>query len=536
MVEPLTLIYSLAAALIAAAVTYFVIRSQCRVQIDFLRTSLAEREAQLAAVKSEGDELRTAAEADRTSLAHKLEQVESELRAAISDKSRLQGEASSFDQVRQELANRVREVAEQTERILALSDQLARAQAEAAEAHRAKVELVEAKERECRALLAEKEVHIEEQKRLLAAAETKLAETFDSLSVKALTVVSEQFMKTAKATFEALQTDAKGDLKLKQQAIEELLKPVAQSISKLQEQHEDLEKRRISAFDTIEKGFAAITRQTDQLANALRKPISRGAWGEMNLKTILDNAGLTQGVHYDLQDTTDADEGGRLRTDVIVHLPNGRDFIIDSKAPLEAYWDGMNCELEADRKLKFDAHGRQVREHIKRLASKAYWSRYKTAPDCVVMFLPTEGAYQAAIEADPALLTDAQSKGIYLANPMTLVNMIHVTAYVLQEESLKQNAHEVQSAATELYDRLSKFVVRFADLGRSMRISVAKFNDAAGSLEGRVLPQARKMSALGIGGSKGIDSVNEIDSVPRTISSPELRAQRALAVIEEDKS
>ncbi len=535
MVEQLTLIIILAAAAVIAAVAFFVTRSQNRVQIDSLRTYIAERDAQIAGLRAEADSMRSMAEADRTSLSQKLDQVESELRFAISEKSRLEGEATSLDHVRQELVARATEVGELHEQVLSLSDQLARAQSEAAEAARAKVELLEAKDRECRALLTEKETHIDEQKRLLAAAETKLAETFDSLSIKALTVVSEQFMKTAKATFEAVQTDAKGDLKLKQQAIEELLKPVAESISKLQTQHEDLEKRRISAFDTIEKGFAAITRQTDQLANALRKPISRGAWGEMNLKTILDNAGLTQGVHYDLQDTTDADEGGRLRTDVIVHLPNGRDFIIDSKAPLESYWDGMNCELEAERKVKFEAHGRQVREHIKRLASKAYWSRYKTSPDCVVMFLPTEGAYQAAIEADPALLTDAQSRGIYLANPMTLVNMIHVTAYVLQEESLKQNAHEVQSAATELYDRLSKFVVKFADLGRSLRISVTKFNEAAGSLEGRVLPQARRMSALGIGGSKSIDSVSEIDSEPRSMTTPELRAQPALTGSEEGR-
>jgi DNA recombination protein RmuC len=208
---------------------------------------------------------------------------------------------------------------------------------------------------------------------------------------------------------------------------------------------------------------------------------------------------------------------------VIIHLPNGRDFIIDSKSPLDSYWDGMNAQDEATRLVKFAAHSRLVRDHVKRLSSKGYWTRYKASPDCVVMFIPTEGAYQAAIEADRSLLTDAHKSRIYLANPMTLVSMIHIAAYVLKEERSRQNASEIQASASELYKRVSKFVGDFAAVGRNLRLSVQSYNTAVGSLDGRVLPKAREISRLGAGSGAELDDVVNIEISPRELTSQEAR-------------
>jgi DNA recombination protein RmuC len=514
-------------AVVMSALGYLVLRALVKAKSELLETQIAERDKTLNDTRAEILSIRSNYEEQLQQLSGKLDNLERQLLDTTAEKARLQGQMENTDQLR----SRVEVLTAERD---SLGRQLERARTAAEEAERAREEAVAAKTREAQRLieekesslqaqLAEKDRHIEEQKRLLAEAEKKLAETFDALSMKALKSVTEQFLETSKAVLATAQKEAKGDLELKQQAIDSMLKPVAESIAKLQAQHEDLEKKRLSAFDQIEKGLATISRETGQLANALRKPTTRGAWGEMNLETILTNAGLVQGVQYDIQDSTEDVEGERRRTDVIIHLPHGRDFIIDSKAPLESYWDGMNSDDETMRIEKFAAHARLVREHVKRLASKTYWSRYKSAPDCVVMFIPTEGAYMAAIEADPSLLTDAQKSRIYLANPMTLVNMIHVTAYVLKEETLKQNAHEVQESAVELYERLKIFVGKFAEVGRNLRITVGKYNESVGSLEGRVFPQARRIHALGAGKAGELPPASVVEDAPREFVAPEAR-------------
>ncbi len=510
----ITILLSILAALVGAAVATLYVRSRAQSHALSAMREAEDRQQQLRLeAKIEADTLRLKIQDLSTAKA----KLEGEATTAETLSLQIAAKEEQLEALRTSLSETKSALATATTRV----DEVQRATNDALRAKEEGVKKqLEEKERSLQAQLDEKQRSLDEQKALLDQAEKKLSETFDSLSVKALTTVSEQFMKTARATLETSQAEASGDLKLKQQAISEMLKPIADSIAKLQQQHDALETKRVSAFDAIEKGLLTISQETDQLANALRKPQTRGAWGEMNLQVILNNAGLTEGIHYDLQDTTD-DEEGRLRTDVIIHLPNGRDFIIDSKAVIDSYWDGMNAPDEATRSAKFAAHARLVRDHMKKLSSKSYWARYKTAPDCVVMFIPTEGAYQAALESDPSLLTDAHANRIYLANPMTLVNMIHVTAYVLKEDALKQNAHEVQLAASELYDRLSKFATKFDDLGRNLGITVDKYNKAASSLERRVLPQGRKISALGAGTDSNLPEVRTLELVPNLLHCPE---------------
>jgi DNA recombination protein RmuC len=561
------LITAILSAVVGGVVSYLFLKGRSSTLQEAALSSAADKETRLTTLQAEMAQSRTAADSERSVLNSKIDQLQLDLRGAVEARAKLDGAGESLVVFKAQIETKDQEIALNAERITALSSDLAHFRTAASEANKAKDEALKSKDAEasklitekenslsaqlaeikkacdkqladkdlaslnqltdlkehCQNQLDEKDRHIDEQRRMLAEAEKKLTETFDSLSVKALTTVSEQFMKTAKATLEAAQTEAKGDLKLKQQAIEELLKPVAESLDKLEKHQVEMEQRRVSAFDSIEKGIKTLSQEADSLANALRKPGTRGAWGEMNLKVILDNAGLEEGQHYRLQHSTEDDEDGRLRTDVIIQLPNGREFIIDSKTPLESYWDGMNAPDEAARLIKFAAHGRLVRDHIKKLSSKSYWTRYKASPDCVVMFIPTEGAYQAAIEADRTMLTDAHKNRVYIANPMTLVSMIHIAAYVLKEERSRQNATDIQESATELYKRVSKFVGDFSDLGRNLRLSVQSYNTAVGSLDGRVLPKARDISRLGAGSGNEIKEVVVLETFPRELTSQEYK-------------
>lgn len=368
-------------------------------------------------------------------------------------------------------------------------------------------------------VLREKDKAIEEQKKLLLDADRILSQKFSALSVESLKAASESFLRLANERFEKAGEISKADLEKRQQAIGELLKPVAETLEKLGKQHQEIEERRVSAFDSIEKGIKTLSTEADQLANALRRPTTRGAWGEMNLQVILENAGLVQGEHFLVQDTTSDDEDGRARTDIVVNLPHDRHLIIDSKTPLESCWEGMNATDETVRKQKFESHARLVRDHARTLSSKSYWSRYDAAPDFTIMFLPTEGAYQTAVEADPNLIAEAQKLRVYITGPMTLMTMIHAIAFVLREERLAQNAQLVQETAAELYRRLAKFLEHIDKLGRNIRLTVDNYNNAVGSLEGRVLPVARRMNSLGVGGNVDLPDAVPVEAVPRSMVS-----------------
>ncbi len=457
------------------------------------------------------------------------------------EKGKLAGELTTVDALRTEAAAKDRKADELNQRIVVLEaakadlEQVARS-AEAskrdalAEKERSVQALLEAqndafrarlyeKERALEGLLQEKDLAIAQQRKLLTETERILSEKFAALSVESLKSASEDFLRLANERFDKAGEVSKAELEKRQTAIDEMLKPVTETLEKLAKQHQEMESKRISAFDSIEKGLITLSSEADQLANALRKPTSRGAWGEMNLRVILENAGLIEGEHFVLQDTTSDDAEGTLRADVVVHLPQGRHLIIDSKTPLEACWEGMNATDEAVRREKFALHARLVKEHVRKLSSKSYWSRYPSSPDFTIMFVPTEGAYQAAVEADRTLIAEGQKSRVYITSPMTLMTMIHAIAFVLQEERLAQNAQLVQETAAELYRRLATFISHVEKLGRNLRLTVDNYNNAVGSLDGRVLPMARKMNSLGIGGGADVADVAQVEAVPRVVVS-----------------
>jgi DNA recombination protein RmuC len=527
---------------------------------------LTDKERELAALKERLDKAEIALRLQNDTAQKRQDELSEQLRAAESARARLEGAGESLVALKEQLAAKDEELQGYLQRITQLSSDLSQARSNAENANRIKTELLEqkeaavltqlkAKDDECmkivaertealavqrkdledslRAQIAEKDRAIEDQKRLLQDAEKVLTEKFSSVSMESLKQATEEFLKLAGQTFEKTTELAKGDLEKRQQSIDEMLKPVKETLEKMDRQNQEMEQKRVSAFDQIVKGIETLSTEADQLANALRKPQARGAWGEMQLQKILENSGLVEGEHFELQHSTEGEEG-RQRTDVIIKLPKDRLIVIDSKAPLDSYWDGMNATDETTRQAKFSHHAKRVREHVKQLSGKAYWDRYKGAPDCAVMFIATEGAYQAAIEADPALITDAHQSRIYIANPMTVISMVHIAAYVLREEKLREDAYKVQEVGAELYDRLRVFARHFSAIGRNLDITVRDYNQAVGSLDGRVIQQARKMRQLGAGKGEEIVNPKIVESAVRPITNTDLRELPPLAIVDGD--
>jgi DNA recombination protein RmuC len=534
----------------AAFITLFVNRNKFLQAESVLRS---ERDIALAAVRERENNIATL-NSNLADLGAKHEELIGANARLSEEKGKLAGEQLSFESVKGQLASKEEAVTglnDQVKHLSTINAELVSGIKAAEDAKRDAVAAMEShlkstleakdasvkamledraealrlqlteKDRSVNELLTAKDAALDGQKKLLEEAERVLTEKFSVVSTKSLETASDQFLKLADERLKKVGELSAADLEKRQTAIIELVKPVADTLEKLQLHQAEMETRRVSAFDAIEKGIQTLSKDTDQLANALRKPTARGAWGEMNLEVILENAGLIRGEHFDVQHTTD-DDDGRLRTDFVVHLPSGRDIIIDSKAPLEAFTEGMNAEDEATKRAKFAAHARLVRDHVKNLSSKKYWSRYKNSPDCVVMFLPTEGAYQAAIELDPTLLSEAHNARVYIANPMTIVNVIHLTAYVLREERLKRSIDDVQAAGSQLYERLSNLVAGISAMGKSLKVTVNHFNSAVGTLDSRVMPSARRIYDLGAGAGAAIKPVSEIEVFPRMVLSQEV--------------
>jgi DNA recombination protein RmuC len=358
--------------------------------------------------------------------------------------------------------------------------------------------------------------NFEEQKSLLTEAERILGEKFSDISFKSLQRAQEVFLETANQKFEGTTQAAAVEMDKRQQAFEHLVKPIAESLEKLDKQ---------SAV--MDEGIKTLSRETDQLANALRKPVARGDWGEMLLVKTLQNAGLVEGQHFTVEHSTELADEGRRRADVVIHLPHGRDIIIDAKTPLEAYTEGVNAIDEDTRRERFAHHSRLVRDHVRTLSSKKYWERYKDSADFVILFLPTEGSYQAAIEADPSLLEEGDRARVFLANPVSVMCLVQLANHTWSQHAMAENAQKVREHAAELYKRIQTFLNHFTKIGDSLHRSMLSYNAAAGSLEGSVLPQARRIPELKATNADMIEPLAPITNEIRQLSSAEARLAAA---------
>jgi DNA recombination protein RmuC len=365
---------------------------------------------------------------------------------------------------------------------------------------------------------------------LLENAKTALADAFKALSSDALSRNNDAFLQLAKQALEKYQETAKGDLEKRSQAIGELVKPIRESLDKVDVKIKDLEKARIEAYQEIKGQIRTLTEtekelrtETGNLVKALRAPQVRGRWGEMQLRRVVEIAGMIQHCDFVEQPTVDSD-GGRQRPDMVIHLPAGRQIIVDSKVPMDYFLEAVHATDEKRRLHYLQEHARQLRDRVKELTVKSYWDRFEQTPEFVVLFLPGESFFSAALEQDPSLLEEG-GRHVILATPTTLIGLLRAVAYGWREDALAQNAREISELGAQLYERLGTLGEHMEKLGRQLDQSVQSYNRAVGSLESRVLVSARKFRELGAAPSGSeIADVTPIDTATRQLQSGELLA------------
>jgi len=347
--------------------------------------------------------------------------------------------------------------------------------------------------------------------------EGRFCNLFAHLSQEALAKSTDHLLKLAKENYDKHAEGASGDLLRRQQAIEALVKPLKESIEKLDQQTQEIEQKRLSAYDGVSEHINRLIRETSQLSNALRRPNARGSWGELTLRKAAESAGLIEGQDFDMQFSTETDEG-RLRPDMVVRLSNDAVIVVDSKVPLDSYLEAMDAPDEATKTLRLKAHAAQVRRHVQSLSSKAYWSQFQKTPDFVVMFVPAESLYQTALEQDPELMEMAFKARVILANPMTLIALLRTVAYGLNQEKVRENALAIRQAGEKLYDSVRIFSGHMSNVGRHLSQSTEAFNRAVGSMERNVLSKSRQLKAMGAGSGDEIEALDAITVTPRALA------------------
>ncbi len=337
-----------------------------------------------------------------------------------------------------------------------------------------------------------------------AHASAQLLDTFSALSAEALAANNERFLTLAESRLSAATATAAGDLQQRQQSMDALLSPVAESLSRVQGQLRELESARISAYSSLTEqvGFAretseALRRQTAVLVNALRAPQARGRWGEMQLRRVAEVAGMVEHCDFTEQLSV-AGEHGQVRPDMVIHLSGGRNVVVDAKVSLAAYLEAVDAEDEATRAGRLAAHTRHLKNHVDALAAKSYWSALPNCPEFVVLFVPGEAFLVPALEHDPQLLETAARKRVLLATPTTLIALLRTVAFAWQQSTLTDNAREILEVGQQLYGRLTTFGEHLDKLGRSIERSVTDYNGAVGCLDARVLTSARRLAKLGV--------------------------------------
>jgi len=373
----------------------------------------------------------------------------------------------------------------------------------------------------------ESQTNFENLRRSLEEAEIRMADAFNALSSKALQTNNDAFLQLARSTFETMHAKAEGSLETRQNAIEHLVSPLKEALVRYEYEVRELERTRQTAFGSLEEQLRALTssnlklqHETGSLATALRTPQTRGRWGEMTLRRAAELAGMSDHCDFTEQETV-VDGDRRQRPDMIVNLPADRRIMVDAKVPLQAFLDALSAPTEEQRTAEFSKHGQLVRTHMNQLASRGYWEQFTNAPEFVVLFLPGESFFAAAVEQDRTLIEDGMEKKVVLATPTTLIALLRAVAYGWRQDAMAKNAEEVSELGRQLHDRIRTFISHFDDMGISLKRAVDRFNDARASLESRVLPAARRFRDLKAAMGDEIPEISAIDEVPASLSAPE---------------
>src|SRR5579862_4046002 len=366
-----------------------------------------------------------------------------------------------------------------------------------------------------------------EQRRLLDEAQQKLRDAFQALAGEALKASSDQFMELAKAKFDALQKEAEGDLEQRKQAIQSMVNPLETALKDLRSEVSRVESARQEAYGSLrsEVQLLATTNrelreETGSLVNSLKQPQVKGKWGELTLRRVVELAGMSPHCDFVEQQSVDTEEG-RLRPDLIVHLPGGTQIVVDVKVPLHAFFKAVSAQSDAEYREAMIQHASLVRDHIKGLSSKEYWKQFEPTPEFVVLFVPGESFFSAALEQDRTLIEDAIEKRVVLASPTTLIALLRAIAYGWKQQLVAENAEKIKNLGKELYDRVLKFTEHLSDVSKGLERANKAYNNAVSSFDSRLVPSARKFREMGVG-SANVPDLDPIETSPRLpLSAPD---------------
>jgi DNA recombination protein RmuC len=375
---------------------------------------------------------------------------------------------------------------------------------------------------------------LDEQKALLDTAEERLTDTFRSVAAQALAENNQGFLTLAAEKLGAARKENDDALAARQTAIDGMLRPVKESLDRVDNKIQELERERGQAYGRItelvrnlSESHARLSAETGNLVRALRAPSVRGRWGEIQLKRVVEVAGMVEHCDFVQQETLTADDG-RLRPDMIVKLPGGRNVVVDAKVPLEAYLDALDTEDEAARRGHLARHAAHIRGHVAKLSAKAYWAELPATPEFVVMFLPSEAIYSAALQELPSLIEEGVGKQVLIATPTTLIALLQAVHFGWRQERLAENAQAISSQGRDLHARLATMVEHWGKMGGALERATENYNRAVASFEGRVRPAIRRLEDLGAASDKSVAALTSIDARPRVLA-PDDDAPAALS-------
>jgi DNA recombination protein RmuC len=370
-----------------------------------------------------------------------------------------------------------------------------------------------------------------ERERVFALASERLATTFDQLADRQFQSHSETFLKLARETLSVQNERAKGDLTAREQAIDNLVAPIREALARAERQMQELDKSRSETHGSISRQLEALaasqlalSAETRNLVGALRRPEVRGQWGEITLRRLVELAGMVEHCDFVMQ-SHQPTENGAIRPDMVIHLPEARDLVVDVKTPLDAYLEATEAPSEPERRAALERHATIVAGRIRELAGKAYWSQFERSPEFVILFIPGDQFLSAALAERPALLDDALRQNIILATPTSLVALLKAVAYGWQQTALAHNATEIRASAVQLYERLATFASHLGNVGKSLSDSVRAFNASVGSLERMVLPSARRFTDLGVQPRQRLVPPRSIEEEAREVAGSEAPAE-----------